>query len=122
MSASFLFGLTLYAVYNSSSEKLYNCKVLETYHDAAGYKVSAKYTAVVNIIEINKNTSINLRPETFYSAGKYKKSGETVGFYFSKQEISKIKDENSDNIFNIFFCFCSLIFIVIVVIYAYKYL
>lgn len=71
----------------SNNETAYDCKVLATYHDAASYKVSAKYTVVVRIIDLKTNTSINLSPDGFYNAEQYAKSGKTIGYYFSGIEV-----------------------------------
>lgn len=79
-----------YSIYVSSSERPYDCKVVETYFEDAGYRVSANYIAVVYIIELKKTTYIELTPENYYNATKYKETGETVGYYFSKREINDI--------------------------------
>ena len=79
-----------YSIYASSSERPYDCRVLETYFENAGYKVSARYTAVVYVIELKKTTSIELTPENYYNATRYKETGETVGYYFCKREINSI--------------------------------
>lgn len=78
------------AFYNSNHEQPLDCKILETYQESAGYKVSAKYVAVVRVIDLNLNTHLNLNPEGFYAAQKYKQSGQTVSYLFSNLEIHRM--------------------------------
>lgn len=117
LSSVFMFG---YNIYVSGSERPYDCKVVETYFENAGYKVSANYIAVVYIIELKKTTSIELTPENYYNATKYKETGETVGYYFCKREINEIsggRDYNDPfSYFIITFpaaCILSLIYLLI---------
>lgn len=75
----------------NNKEKPYDCKILETYFEDSGYKVSAKYKAVVYLIDLKKTTSIELTPEGYYNATNYKQTGEIIGYYFSAREIDKIQ-------------------------------
>ena len=95
-------GIFINMIHQSNIEKPYNCKVLETYFEGAGYKISARYTAVVKVIDINKITSIELTPENFYNAEQFKRTGETVGYYFSNIQMKELKTGEEDNSFNYF--------------------
>ena len=121
LSILLIVGTFIYGITTSKNDVVYDCKVLETYHDAAGYKVSAKYTAVVHVIELDRNTSLNLSPENFYNAEQYKKSGKIVGYYFNNDEISRIKGENPDKTYAILFISGFLSLIIFLVWYSIKY-
>lgn len=73
-------------------EKPYNCKIVETYFEDAGYKVSARYRAIVYVIDLKKTTSIELTPENYYNATRYKQTGEITGYYFSLKEIDQLRE------------------------------
>ena len=93
ISLLLFFSSLTFMIIQTNNKEVYQCKVLETYHDQAAYRVQARYIAVVKLIELSKNTSINLSPESYYSATKYKESGKIVGYYFSKREILKLMNE-----------------------------
>lgn len=79
-------------VHFNNKQKPYECKVVETYFENAGYKVSARYRAVVYVIDLKKTTSIGLTPENYYNATRYKQTGEITGYYFSLKEIDQLRE------------------------------
>lgn len=120
LSVIFIIGSFVSVMIRSNNETAYDCKVLATYHDAAGYKVSAKYTAVVRIIELKTNTSINLSPDGFYNAEQYAKSGKTIGYYFSDTEIDRALGTNKFN-FGLMLFIGLCVFAASAMTYVFKY-
>lgn len=95
ISLLLLLSSLIFRIIQANKKEVYKCKVLETYHDQASYRVSAKYIAIVQLIKLNKNTSIYLSPESYYSATKYKENGKIIGYYFNKVEILNIMNKTN---------------------------
>lgn len=93
ISLLLLLSSLIFRIIQANKKEVYKCKVLETYYDQAGHVNDANCVVVVHIIKLNKTTSINLSPENFYFATKYKENGKIIGYYFNKLEILRLMNK-----------------------------
>ena len=97
-------GILIVNVYNYNQDKYtLECQVLDLYQTSAGYKVSAKFLAIVKVNPYNAITELNLNPSTYYKCKQSLQNNKSIKFKFSTKQIGgfqgiKPKWYNNQNI------------------------
>lgn len=111
------------SIHENNNRRIYNCKVVETYFLNKGNEVFNEYSADVRVIKFNKVIHVNLTMNDFYNAQRFKKSNDTISYYFSKPDIDRLTSSNYISSFcisAILFFICIALFEIYLFIYVFK--
>lgn len=107
LMSAFFFYLT---IESSKKQEIRECKVLETYETTTGKYNHREFIIIVNVLDYNKTTYLEVSPSTFYRASQFMKTKQTVRYNFTSRQIADLSggEDIVNKYFSLFWTFLLL--------------